>query len=1168
MEAALRRCYKHSVAAALAALWQQHCNAHGLLQVGSLTELLMGAHELAAVWPGRAAVATEAKAVCAAAADGRLPAEAVLQYLSQSAAHRQQLADSWPLPRPGRCPQGHDLRGFKVGTGPGKSARDVHWCAICGKALLHTVARCVSCRYDLCAACAPGANSRSAALLVSALLDSGGGAAVAVAEAVSAGPLYGWPFVARTVAVHPPRATPQHATALTAVGDGSTLRKWQRRSYAALSQSAAQWSAVAATLNSYMRQQTELRPHAEVDAADELCSQHVAACSEGTDGHEMGGVVAVWAACRQQGDADDLLRLLLRFYTGEGPDVDRLLGFVDSPAPWQPAAVADWAAYRREKSGRRNKAVWEQVDAMAADVCAAASPQQSAAALRDLSAAWGRSLALLAHAAAPVGQLWRRVADVSADDIAGQLRGLARRGLDLWADAGGDESAVLFSIADGCGVAAADAAMYPDEAAVLLPPMALLRIERVVAAAGGPLTVHCRYSSCLIDSDVLVAAGASARRAARRLDGLAAAAPSSVARLQLVQLPGADWRQSTSAAAALRTALCSGSVPAVARSWLTPASSVLCGLDELVNHEASRRLAAVGTERLARKLLLPALEAAGRRLAEVQRAAGLTLVAHRPGCACIESEEGGGRVVVQRNVRQGLRKAVLQAASDGRTRDAVQLAERGYFDAQIRGAGKANALHLAAANPSFWNDDGVRALLVLAAAGPAALEVRNADGRTPLHLAAAAGAPGAVLRAVGSTDAAATADSDGCTPLHLACRAQTSQVFPDAEALAALVADGRPLSARDAAESTPLHVAVASASSSWAEALLDAGADECAQDADGRTAAHVAAATEECAAGPRRLSMQLMGRINSPAALRRRDSLGRTPLQASIRRRGSRLSGSAAIAWHRGFASSGSGAALVSAKGDGGDTLLHSACATADDDALRELLAAGAKATAKGSGGQTALHVAAASAFVDGVRRLASTTAALRMRDFDGRTPLHHAAASGSPACVMELLAAAAAAGPDAEAALFAQDFGGRTALHVAVMQPTFSRRVGGGTDALRAMAAAAGPLAATVDNGSETAVDTARRAGLLTAARAVWQYVKELPQASPALSPRQHLRAAALAHVPDSPSAAREFTSLVRAAVAEVNSSSSLNSSPKSSPSPLRGVSLRSVRSLSQSCS
>jgi ankyrin repeat protein len=105
------------------------------------------------------------------------------------------------------------------------------------------------------------------------------------------------------------------------------------------------------------------------------------------------------------------------------------------------------------------------------------------------------------------------------------------------------------------------------------------------------------------------------------------------------------------------------------------------------------------------------------------------------------------------------------------------------------------------------------------------------DAPTPLFAAAAEGEVGAIEALLaGGADPRAT-DADGDTPLTIAA----FNGAPDA-ALASLVAHGAALAHRNRFGATPLHAAAAAGSAAAARALVRLGADVAAVDASGLTA--------------------------------------------------------------------------------------------------------------------------------------------------------------------------------------------------------------------------------------------------------------------------------------------------------------------------------------------
>lgn len=185
---------------------------------------------------------------------------------------------------------------------------------------------------------------------------------------------------------------------------------------------------------------------------------------------------------------------------------------------------------------------------------------------------------------------------------------------------------------------------------------------------------------------------------------------------------------------------------------------------------------------------------------------------------------------------------------------------------------------------------GREVLEVLAELGHAELEARDAEGHTPLMLAAALprqGPAGAskseidvpISDIVGATACewliAAGADTEardraGRTALHLAAPNRRLH------AVATLIQGGAQLDALDQLGRTPLMRALAAAAQpEIIEMLLAAGADPDIRDVHGWTALHYLAASAEGASDRRALAQRLLQHGARPS----RDRAGRTPAQ-------------------------------------------------------------------------------------------------------------------------------------------------------------------------------------------------------------------------------------------------------------------------------------------------
>ncbi|XP_028159650.1 ankycorbin isoform X1 [Ostrinia furnacalis] len=176
----------------------------------------------------------------------------------------------------------------------------------------------------------------------------------------------------------------------------------------------------------------------------------------------------------------------------------------------------------------------------------------------------------------------------------------------------------------------------------------------------------------------------------------------------------------------------------------------------------------------------------------------------------------------------GALRAVLAAGADPATPDQ----HGGYplhYAAQMCGA--------PAATDHQSRGAALEVLRALVKEGGASVEVRDADGRTPLLWAASAGSAAAVLALHQAGAKVDDADRDGLTALH--CAAARGHT----EALETLVGlCGARVDVADSHGCTPLHYAAALGHADATSALLQHGADAHRQDRRGRSPAHTAAA--------------------------------------------------------------------------------------------------------------------------------------------------------------------------------------------------------------------------------------------------------------------------------------------------------------------------------------
>ncbi|XP_053613728.1 inversin isoform X2 [Plodia interpunctella] len=176
----------------------------------------------------------------------------------------------------------------------------------------------------------------------------------------------------------------------------------------------------------------------------------------------------------------------------------------------------------------------------------------------------------------------------------------------------------------------------------------------------------------------------------------------------------------------------------------------------------------------------------------------------------------------------GALRAVLAAGANAATPDQ----HGGYplhYAAQMCGA--------PAATDHQSRGAALEVLRALVKEGGARVDVRDADGRTPLLWAASAGSAAAVLALHQAGAKVDDADRDGLTALHCASARGHTEAL---ETLLGLC--GARVDVADSHGCTPLHYAAALGHADATAALLQHGADSHRQDRRGRSPAHTAAA--------------------------------------------------------------------------------------------------------------------------------------------------------------------------------------------------------------------------------------------------------------------------------------------------------------------------------------
>ena len=194
----------------------------------------------------------------------------------------------------------------------------------------------------------------------------------------------------------------------------------------------------------------------------------------------------------------------------------------------------------------------------------------------------------------------------------------------------------------------------------------------------------------------------------------------------------------------------------------------------------------------------------------------------------------------------------------------VLITKRGADANQVDGSGRTPAWHCAWHNRSQCLD-----MLVACGADP---DIPDGDGDSPLAAAARRGLAHVVDELLEHGASARSKNDDGQSALWHAAN------YGHVKCVRAL-APRSDLEARDAHERTALFAACAAEMATSASALLEAGADPRAKDANGSSCLHVA-----CEHGQHDIVQAIVARFgNLPALIDAEDARGRTPLWEAAR---------------------------------------------------------------------------------------------------------------------------------------------------------------------------------------------------------------------------------------------------------------------------------------------
>ncbi len=262
--------------------------------------------------------------------------------------------------------------------------------------------------------------------------------------------------------------------------------------------------------------------------------------------------------------------------------------------------------------------------------------------------------------------------------------------------------------------------------------------------------------------------------------------------------------------------------------------------------------------------------------------------------------------------------------------------------------------------------------------------IRFEEGKTPLHVAAAAGHSGYVTYLIGRGAQANAKDIASATPLHEAVRGGRGKI------VAALTAAGADANLQDSSGNTPLHLVMPEASRSEIFGiLLRAGSNPNKKDNYGETPLHIAA----------RLGMSediVRDLVSAGADANERNKKGVTPLSLAIERR--------QIAQARLFVTL---RADIHAEDMDDHTALSRAIRAGIE--LVEAIVTEEAAQTRDSRGRTPLHVAVSLRAEPAiVAYILSKKADVNARDKNGDTPLHIAVRANDRANGEALLVAGA----------------------------------------------------------------------------------------------------------------------------------------------------------------
>ena len=335
----------------------------------------------------------------------------------------------------------------------------------------------------------------------------------------------------------------------------------------------------------------------------------------------------------------------------------------------------------------------------------------------------------------------------------------------------------------------------------------------------------------------------------------------------------------------------------------------------------------------------------------------------------------------------------LHLAADGGRVAMVSLLIAATASLNVKNDDDKAPLHLAV-------DGGHAAVADALIAAGADLDARAANGDTPLHLAAAGGRVDMVFLLIAATASLNVKNDDDKAPLHLAADGGHAAIVTELIAAGAYWGDAACGSEEivNPANAAPpclnlLRQAVTRGDFSAVRALLAAGADVDARDANNNTALHLAADTG------RDVMVSLL--IQATASLNVQNNDGDTPLHLS------------AEAGHVTVVSLliQATASLNVKNNTYGDTPLHAAALAGHAAIVDALIAAGAGVNEQNNDDRTPLHFGVSSNNVGIVDALIAAKASVNVKDVSDSTPLLWAVTSRRSAAIAAIIDALIAAG-------------------------------------------------------------------------------------------------------------------------------------------------------------